>query len=68
MADECTDVANKEQFVTLTDHEDAIGVYNVGTIDANTLTTAIRDVLLCISLKNVRMSRPVLRWCCKHDW
>ena len=60
MADEGTDVANKEQFVVciwwvdhenLTDHEDTIGVYNVGTIDANTLTTAIRDVLLCISLK-----------------
>ena len=59
MADECTDVANKEQFVvcihwvdeTLTDHEDVIGVYNVGTIDANTLTAAIHDVLLCMSLK-----------------
>ena len=53
MADECTDVAKKEQFVicirwadeSLTDHEDLIGVYNVGTIDANTLTAAIRDVL-----------------------
>ena len=59
MADECTDVANKEQFVvcirwvdeTLTDHEDVIGVYNVGTIDANTLTAAIHDVLLRMSLK-----------------
>ena len=59
MADECTDVANKEQFAvcirwvdeTLTDHEDVIGVYNVGTIDAETLTAAIRDVLLRISLK-----------------
>ena len=59
MADECTDIANKEQFVvcirwvdeTLTDHEDVIGVYNVGTIDANTLTAAIHDVLLRMSLK-----------------
>ena len=60
MADEGMDVANKEQFIvrirwvdheTLTDHEDTIGVYNIGTIDANTLTTAIRDVLLCISFK-----------------
>ena len=59
MADECTDVANKEQFVvcirwideTLTDHEDIIGVYNVVTIDSNTLIVAIRDVLLRMSLK-----------------
>jgi hypothetical protein len=53
----CTDIVNKEQFIvcircvdeTLTDHEDVIGVYNVGTIDANTLTAAIRDVLLRMS-------------------
>ena len=59
MADEYTDVGNKEQFVvcirwvdeTLTDHEDIIGVYNVGTIYANTLTAAIRDVLLRMNLK-----------------
>ena len=59
MADECTDIANKEQFVvcirwvdeTLTDHEDVIGVYNVDTIDARTLTSAIHDVLLRMSLK-----------------
>ena len=59
MADECTDVANKEQFVvcirwvdeTLTDHEDVIGVYNVGTIDADALTAAIHDVLLRMNLK-----------------
>ena len=51
MADECTDIDNKEQFVVcirwvdeaLIDHEDVIGVYNVGTIDANTLTAAIFD-------------------------
>ena len=57
--DECTDVANKEQFAvcirwvdeTLTDHEDVIGLYNVGTIDADTLTAAIHDVLLCMGLK-----------------
>ena len=59
MADECTDVANKEQFAvcicwvdeSLTDHEDVIGVYNVGTIDANTLTAAIHDVLLRMNLR-----------------
>ena len=46
MADECTDIANKEQFAvclrwvdeSLTTHKDDIGVYNIGTIDANTLT------------------------------
>ena len=59
MPDECTDIANKKQFVVcmrwvdeaLIDHEDVIGVYNVGTIDANTLTAAIRDVLLRLGLK-----------------
>ncbi len=58
MADECTDIANKEQFAvcirwvdeSLTDHEVVIGVYNVGTIDADTLTAAICDVLLRMSL------------------
>ena len=57
MADECTDVANNEQFViclrwvdsTLTDHEDVIGLYNVGTID--TLVTTIVNVLLRMNLK-----------------
>ena len=59
MADECTDVANNEQFVicirwvdsTLTDREDVIGLYNVGTIDSNTLVTTIEDVLLRMNLK-----------------
>ena len=58
MADECTDIANKEQFAvclswvdeSLTNHEDVIGVYNIGTIDANTLTAAICDVLLRMNL------------------
>ena len=59
MADECTDVANMEQFVvcirwvdeTFKDHEDVIGMYNVGKIDAHTLTAAIQDVLLRMNLK-----------------
>ena len=59
MADECTDVANNEQFVicirwvdnTLTDHEDVIGLYNVGTIDSDALVTTMKDVLLRMSLK-----------------
>lgn len=59
MADECTDISNKEQFVvcirwvdeTLTDHEDIIGVYNIDTIDARTLTSAIHDVLFRMSLE-----------------
>lgn len=59
MADECSDIANNEQFAicihwvdeTLTDHEDIIRVYNFGTIDVDTLTAAICDVLLRMSLK-----------------
>jgi len=59
MADERTDVSNNEQFVicirwvddTLTDHEDVIGLYNVGKIDANTLVNTIEDVLVRMSLK-----------------
>ena len=57
MADECTDVSNKEQFViricwvdnTLTAHED-VGLYNVGTIDACSLFSTIEDVLLRTNL------------------
>ncbi|KAL5488582.1 hypothetical protein EMCRGX_G017549 [Ephydatia muelleri] len=58
MADECTDVSNKEQFMicirwvdnTLTAHEDVIGLYNVGTIDACSLFSTIEDVLLRMNL------------------
>ena len=53
MADECTDVSNKEQFTiclrwmdeNLVDHEDVLGLYNVGTIEADSLVKAILDVL-----------------------
>ena len=62
MADECTDVANNEQFVicirwvdnTLTDHEDVIGLYKVDTINSNTLVATIEDVLLRMSLKLIQ--------------
>ena len=45
MADECTDIYNKEQFAvcirwvddSFVDHEEVIGLYNVGTIDAATI-------------------------------
>ena len=58
MADECTDISNKEQFTIcirwvdedLEDHEDFIGLYEVPTIDANTLVQAIRDTLLRMGL------------------
>ena len=51
LADECTDASNKEQLVVcirwvdelLQDHGNVIGVYNVGTIDAKTLTDALED-------------------------
>ena len=59
MADECTDVANKEQFTiyirwvsdNLQDHEDFIGLYEVGSIDVDCLVRAIRDTLLRIKLE-----------------
>ena len=58
MADECTDVSNKEQFVIflrwvdadLCDHEDIIGLYHVASIDATTLVSTTEDVLLRLSL------------------
>ena len=59
MADECTDVSNKEQFVIcirwvdntpLIDHEDCVGLYGVDTIDSNTLMQSIEDVLLRMGL------------------
>ena len=53
MADECTDASNKEQFTiclrwvdeNLVDHEDVLGLYNVGTIEAESLIKAIIDVV-----------------------
>ena len=59
MADECTDIANKEQFTInirwvgedLEDHEDFIGLYQVASIDANTLVSAVKDTLLRIGLQ-----------------
>ena len=59
MADDCTDVSNKEQFTIcirwvdeqLVDYEDMIGLYIVDAIDANCLVAAIRDVLLRTGLK-----------------
>ena len=55
MADECSDVSNKEQFVIcirwidaeqLCEHEDVIGLYHVDAIEAKTLVAAIEDVIL----------------------
>ena len=59
MADECTDVSNKEQFTInlrwvkedLTDHEEFIGLYCVDNIDANSLVRAIKDCLLRLGLQ-----------------
>ena len=58
MADECTDVANKEQFTInirwiddgMKDHEEFIGLYCVDSIDANSLIRAIKDCLLRLGL------------------
>jgi hypothetical protein len=58
MADECTDVANKEQFTLvmrwvgedLQDHESFIGLYEVDSITSDSLVYAIRDTLLRMSV------------------
>ena len=54
MADECTDCANKKQFTInfwwvdskLIDHNEFIGLYTVDSIDAKSLVSSIKDVLL----------------------
>ena len=59
MADKCTDCSNKEQFTinlrwvdqNLNAHEEFIGLYQVSTIDADSLVSAIRDVLLHMNAK-----------------
>ena len=59
LADECTDCSNKEQFTInirwvdqhLNEHEEFIGLYQVDTIDAKSLVSAIRDVLLRMNAK-----------------
>ena len=59
MTDECTNIANKEQFTIcirwvgqdLQDHEDFIGLNEVGSINADCLTEAIKDTFLQIGLK-----------------
>ena len=35
----------------LTDHEDVVGLFNLGTIDSNTLVVTIEDVLFCMGLQ-----------------
>ncbi|XP_062516170.1 uncharacterized protein LOC134191564 [Corticium candelabrum] len=59
MADECTDVSNKEQFVIvirwvsedLQKDESFIGLYEVNSIDDNRLVHSIKDVLLRLNIK-----------------
>ena len=58
MADETTDSSNREQVTLIlrrvTDdlqvHEEFLGLYHVASIDAATLTTAIKDVLIRLNL------------------
>lgn len=59
MADECTDIANKEQFTTcrlrwvdddMDDHKDFIGIYQVDSNDASSLVRAIKDTLIRLNL------------------
>ena len=59
MADECTDISNKEQFTIclrwvgkdLKDNEDFIGLYQVDSITADSLTFHIKDALLRLNLQ-----------------
>ena len=61
MADECTDCSNKEKFTInirwvdqeLHEYEQFIGMYQVTTIDSQTLVSAIQDVLVRLNLKMV---------------
>ena len=58
MADETTDSSNREQVTLilrrvtedLQVHEEFLGLYHVASIDAATLTTAIKDVLIRLNL------------------
>ena len=62
MADECTDRANKEQFIIclrwvgrdLEDHENFIDLHQVNSITADSLTFHINNALLHL---NVQLSR-----------
>ena len=62
MADECTDISNKEQFTIcirwVTDalevQEDFIGLYSVDRIDAETLFRVIKDTLLRLNVSLCR--------------
>ena len=64
MADETTDISNREQFVLvlrhvdekLVAHEEYIGLYKVASIDSDSLTKTIEDCLLRmnLSLNNCR--------------
>jgi len=59
MADECTDVTNKEQFTIcirwvgedMQDHEDFVGLYEIAKIDADSLVRAIKDTLVRMNVQ-----------------
>ena len=53
MIDETTDITNQEQVTFTVDEnfqvdEEFLGLYTVSCIDASTLFSAIKDVLLCL--------------------
>ncbi|XP_071480941.1 zinc finger MYM-type protein 1-like [Diadema antillarum] len=58
LADECSDVANKEQLticirwidLSLEPHEDFIGFYEIPSIKADTIVAAIKDAILRMNL------------------
>ena len=59
MADECTDVANEEQFTIcirwvgedMQNHEDFVGLYEMTKIDADSLGGAIKDTLVRMNIQ-----------------
>ena len=73
MADETTDVSNREQCVLvfrdvgddLVAHEDFIGFYKVDSIDSDTLTKTIED---CLLRMNLLLNNCHGQWCKQHVW
>ena len=72
MADEVTDISNKEQVIVcfrsvdddLNPHENFVGIHSVDSIQADTLVAVLQDTMLCMNLPiQYCRGRPVL-WCC----
>ena len=68
MADECTDVSNKEQLAiclrhvdhNLVAHEEFIGFYHIPNIFSDTIVSVIKDVLLRMNLSYLNVEASVM--------